>query len=272
MSQAGAIITGAASGVGLALTKHLLDKGWKVVMIDINPDGKQPCEELGDMATWIHCDIGSWDDLVRAEVQDHEDLIIERVAFEWCPNITFLAANAGIVTNPFSLDGLLSPSETIQCPKPTLKPLYINFVGTVYCIKLFLNAVHRRPKTAVDGNATVEGRIVITSSEAGLYKLPADPIYCASKHALVGLTRSLGPTYLNSFGITVNSIAPGYVPTPLVAPLIPITPTKYATPLTTMLRAFDQLVASEESGQILETSGDNLHLRPQMPYPDQVSK
>lgn len=69
-----------------------------------------------------------------------------------------------------------------------------------------------------------------------------------------------------------NSINPGYVPTPLVAPLISITPIENATPMTTMIRGFDQLMESERSGQILEASGENLYLRPQYPYLDDISK
>jgi hypothetical protein len=62
------------------------------------------------------------------------------------------------------------------------------------------------------------------------------------------------------------------MPTPLVAPIIPITPTKYATPLTTIMRAFDQLLDSKESGQILKASGENLYARKQDEYPDEVAR
>jgi 15-hydroxyprostaglandin dehydrogenase (NAD) len=42
--------------------------------------------------------------------------------------------------------------------------------------------------------------------------------------------------------------------------------------LTTLIRAFDQLLASDQSGQVLEASGEQLHLRPQQEYPDEISK
>jgi len=57
----GAIITGAASGVGLALTKHLLSKGWHVVMSDINEAGDGIAKELGGKILWVKADIGVWE-------------------------------------------------------------------------------------------------------------------------------------------------------------------------------------------------------------------
>lgn len=64
MSEQGAIITGAASGIGLALTKHLLDKGWRVVMTDINPIGETIAMDLGVKVLWIECNIADWDSQV----------------------------------------------------------------------------------------------------------------------------------------------------------------------------------------------------------------
>jgi 15-hydroxyprostaglandin dehydrogenase (NAD) len=51
--------------------------------------------------------------------------------------------------------------------------------------------------------------------------------------------------------------------TPLVAPLIPITPDKYETPLSTIMKAFEELLASDKTGQIVEVSGKNLYYQPQ---------
>lgn len=64
MSKLGAIITGASSGVGLVFTKHLLEKGWKVVMIDVNPAGEEIAAQLGSDVLFIKCDISDWDGLV----------------------------------------------------------------------------------------------------------------------------------------------------------------------------------------------------------------
>lgn len=60
--------------------------------------------------------------------------------------------------------------------------------------------------------------------------------------------------------------------TPLVAPLIPITPDKYETPLSTIMRAFEELIESYKTGQIVEASGKNFYYQPQQAYPDDVAK
>jgi hypothetical protein len=69
-----------------------------------------------------------------------------------------------------------------------------------------------------------------------------------------------------------NSINPGYMKTPLVAPLIAITPDKYETPLPTVMKAYEELLSSNETGQILELSGENMYYQPQQAYPDEVAK
>jgi 15-hydroxyprostaglandin dehydrogenase (NAD) len=61
MSDHGAIVTGAASGVGLELTKMLLSKGWSVVMTDINPAGAGIAKELGAKVLWVEMDIADWE-------------------------------------------------------------------------------------------------------------------------------------------------------------------------------------------------------------------
>ena len=60
------------------------------------------------------------------------------------------------------------------------------------------------------------GRIVCTASLAGLTSVPDDPVYAATKHAVVGFVRSVAPE-LESRGITINAICPGFADTPMVA-------------------------------------------------------
>lgn len=60
--------------------------------------------------------------------------------------------------------------------------------------------------------------------------------------------------------------------TPLVAPLIPITPDMYETPLETVVAAFLELLHSDKTGQILEVSGKNIYYQKQQAYPDEVSR
>ena len=59
------------------------------------------------------------------------------------------------------------------------------------------------------------GRIVATASLAGLTAMPDDPVYAATKHAVVGLVRSLAPT-LASRGLSINAVCPGIADTPML--------------------------------------------------------
>ena len=61
------------------------------------------------------------------------------------------------------------------------------------------------------------GAIVATASLAGLTGVPSDPLYAANKHAVVGLTRSLGPA-LAGEGIRFNAVCPGYAESAIIAP------------------------------------------------------
>lgn len=83
----------------------------------------------------------------------------------------------------------------------------VDLYGVYYGAKLFAHYAALNP---VPG-----GRIVITTSTAGLYGLPAISQYSAAKHVLVGLTRSLAPRAA-AHDITVNCICPTMVPTGLV--------------------------------------------------------
>lgn len=65
ITKSGAIVTGAASGLGLALTKHLLSNGWLVVMADIDPAGEGVAKELGEDVLWVNTDIASWESQIE---------------------------------------------------------------------------------------------------------------------------------------------------------------------------------------------------------------
>lgn len=111
----------------------------------------------------------------------------------------------------------------------------------------------------------------MTASEAGIYSLRLDPIYCATKHALVGLVRSLWPT-LTPGGITINAILPGLVPSSITGPLLPNTPAEYVTPLATVVKVITELREGDQTGQTVECSGTDLFYQKQQAYPNEVAR
>jgi len=60
--------------------------------------------------------------------------------------------------------------------------------------------------------------------------------------------------------------------TPLVGPLIPVTPDKSETTMTTIMRAFGELLSRNKSGQVVEASGPNLYYTKQQAYPGEVAR
>jgi D-arabinose 1-dehydrogenase-like Zn-dependent alcohol dehydrogenase len=119
MASKGAIITGAASGVGLELSKLLLAKGWDVIMTDINPAGAATAEKLGEHAFWVKSDISDWD----SQVQLFEKGIcyslklpqIDRVKINLLIKIQL---SNGVLTLLFSL-----PTRVSLPTKPVRQPL-----------------------------------------------------------------------------------------------------------------------------------------------------
>jgi 2-deoxy-D-gluconate 3-dehydrogenase len=68
-------------------------------------------------------------------------------------------------------------------------------------------------------DADLGGRIVNVSSQMGVVGYPGRAAYCASKHAVNGLTKALGVEWA-PHGITVNAVAPTFIETPLTAPML----------------------------------------------------
>lgn len=159
----------------------------------------------------------------------------------------------------------LSATSSDLPQKPTLETINVNLLGTIYSIQLFTHLF-----LACKTPDTEKGSIVVTASE-GVYSLPMDPIYCATKHALVGLIRSLWPTLIKS-NVTINAILPGFVPSAMTNPILPITPVEYITPLTTIGNAVAQLMEGEQTGQTLECSGAELFYQKQQAYPNEIAR
>ena len=161
-----AIVTGAASGIGLALSRNLVSKGWKVAMGDINQQtGEQLASELGSAVIFQKTDVSDWNQLAA---------LFKKTWSMW-DRIDAYAANAGIDDRE-SLYGPTSLSDNDEPSKPNLVTVDVNFVSVIYGVRL---AIHYFHKNVVKG-----GKIVVTSSSGGLYAMPLLPQYTACKHAV----------------------------------------------------------------------------------------
>ncbi|KPI41132.1 Short-chain dehydrogenase 5 [Cyphellophora attinorum] len=236
-----AVISGACSGIGLALARSLLDQpDWKVVCADIRPESWKNLNPPLDSsrATFVECDIADWD--------SHAALF--KKAFEWTGGqIDFYAANAGIGDR----ESLLFPWDLEAEPtKPNLDCIAVCELANYYGMKLFVHYARKtQQRLGADHAKIYHPKVVMTASCVAQYPFPIAPQYSAAKHAILGYTRAIGGTLYAKDNITVNCIMPAVVDTGILpGDLKERWPKGWLTPLSTMVRAFQELI--DETGKV----------------------
>lgn len=307
-----AIVTGACSGMGLALTRHLLSKTndsgseqWRVVMADINESGYEAIKASlpQGMHLFVRADVSKWSD----------QLELFKRTFEWSGGrIDFFANNAG-VPDKQPLLRWLGNSEVAQDDDPVepdlscididLKAVFYGLMNFVHCTRKTRRLLGRKTVDTLDdvgidgGDACIgvvaaedfHPTMVCTASIAGQYPFFILPIYTAAKHGCVGLVRSAAPTLLENEGITFNCIMPGTVKTDIIPkPVLAQWPEEYFTSMETIVRAFDELIdgkggvvqdgvsdgqdGQQKNGCCVECSANRLFYREAVPFPDPVQE
>lgn len=185
-----AVVTGAALGIGKALTETLLQNGAKVALLDINKTaGESLSEALNkqygqERTLFFNCNVES-DDQIKAAFQKTKE------AFG---GIDILCNNAGILNE-----------------KTWEKTVSINLMGVIRGTYLGLEQMSK----LTGGRG---GVIVNTASLAGIGPMPSCPVYTATKHGVVGFTRAMAAVSASSgYGIRVNVLCPGFVQTELMS-------------------------------------------------------
>ena len=193
-----AVVTGGASGLGLATTKRLLDAGAQVVVLDLR--GEEAVAELGDRARFAQADVTD-EAAVDAALDVAESLGPLRIAVN--------CAGTGNAIRVLSKDGVF-PLAAFR------KIVDINLVGTFNVIRL---AAERIAQTEPIGPKNEErGVIVNTASVAAFDGQIGQAAYSASKGGVVGLTLPVARDLASKL-IRVVTIAPGLFDTPLLAGL-----------------------------------------------------
>jgi len=182
-----ALVTGAGSGIGLAVARALHAEAADVVLADARLEAAEAAaEELGDRARAVALDVR--DEAAVAAVLD------EAGALDVLANV------AGIGSTTTAPDTALDVWEDVFA---------VNARGTFLCCK------HAIPAMAAAGG----GAIVNMASIAALVGLRNRAAYCASKGAVVALTRALAVDHVGD-GIRVNAVCPGTVDSPWVRRLV----------------------------------------------------
>ena len=182
-----AVVTGGASGIGLATTKKLLSEGANVVILDLKID-EEIINNLGGNALYLKCDVSN-----EENVKNCIEEIIKKFN-----HIDYLVANAGI-------GGSASKPHEVSMDEWN-KVISVNQTGIFLLNKYVINEMLKNGKGAVVNTSSMYGLVGSTTSFA----------YSASKGAINQMTRSLAFTYARD-NIRVNAIAPGYVDTPILS-------------------------------------------------------
>lgn len=202
LSNATALISGGASGLGFATAEHVVARGGRVVLLDVNQEkGDNAARKLGQNAIFLATDITQ---------ESQVDAAVNK-AMEKFARIDLLVNCAGIAPSRRVLarDGLMATDDFERV-------IRINLVG-VFCVARAAANVMQNNAPDVAGQ---RGVIIQTASIAAFDGQIGQAAYSASKAGIVGMTLPLAREFAR-LGIRVVTIAPGLFRTPMFDTLPP---------------------------------------------------
>lgn len=218
-----AFITGAGSGIGREIALLFASEGAAVCVTDVNEASAAAvageCRQVGPAAVSLRCDVADSASVASAFAAMDEQM----------GTLDILVNNAGIInTDPTYIEALARTSEAQITEAMSGQPITSHFdtverisdeafdrmmrvhlYGAFYCVREALPRLRRSGRG---------GRIINMGSIMGSASMVGAPDYCAAKGGILALTRAVAREAA-SYGVLVNSIAPGYIDTPLLDPV-----------------------------------------------------
>ena len=202
LTEARAVVTGGASGLGLAVARHVASAGGRVTLLDVQEGpGTAAAASLGANAGFAKCDVTS-------ETEVNSAMETARAAMG---GINLLVNCAGVIGA-----GRVLGKNGPMAGDFFTRVVHINLIGTFLCDKAAAAAMQQNAPDA-DGE---RGVIVHTSSVAAFEGQIGQAAYAATKAGVAGMTLPIARE-LAMFGIRVCSIAPGIFGTPMLAAMPP---------------------------------------------------
>ncbi|KIM22325.1 hypothetical protein M408DRAFT_332959 [Serendipita vermifera MAFF 305830] len=228
------LITGGGKGVGQAVAVAFARYGAKIIIGDLDvPSSKHTMREvlragghIGADALVKECNVTIWDDQVA----------LFAAGYQKFGRIDYVVASAGIGGSP---DGsfVVKGGKNAPPAKPSLAVLDVNLTGSIYTARLaqyyLMKDKSSEPKA-----------IIFMGSMAGLNGLPHGEMYSASKHALVGFTRSLRDE-MKLWGVRVAVVCPWFIDTSILE-----------TPTRVMLAGLPMTPLSRVAGAVVHAATD----------------
>lgn len=215
-----AIVTGAARGIGFATASLLAQHGARVVLVDLHEDAlKTACATIGHGATYQACDVSDWNQQVA--LFDHVTQNIGAVYLLVCnaatnPEIALLQTSdserRGQMESQVRYNYLADEMEAqtqgeAHLARPSTQLFDVNVNSVIFGLKL---GIHHMTQHG-------GGRIVVVGSAGSYVPVSSQPLYTATKHAVLGLARSTAQmSKVIEAGVSISWIAPWLTLTPMV--------------------------------------------------------
>ncbi len=198
IDQPVALITGSSQGIGLAVARLFAKKGYAVALADVQYQKveaeAEALTQVGYTAMAVRCDVAD-----ERQVQQMIDQVYRTYG-----RLDAVVNDAGVHQTPH-ID--LADMPAAQYEQITS----VNIRGTWACMKHEVPAMEQG------------GAIVNISSIGGLVGAAGESVYIATKHAILGLTKSAAKEYAPK-GIRINAVCPGTIETPMARKLLNCTP------------------------------------------------